>query len=179
MLAFPFLLRICLRSRWSPPFPLHAPALIFLSLAKVRLSLTLTPFPLTISSFGLTAVLLYLLARAAQAYLPTTNCSLFDTEATLSFSARTVCSSFSDETCAILHALCWSWQHQQVCYFSSFFLLSDSRSVLATLFSPTSFFLPQTLWQIWQELFSLSSSSIRLQWVPGNSFLPGTTRLIS
>ena len=29
------------------------------------------------------------------------------------------------------------------------------------------------LWQIWQELSSLSSSSIRLQWVPGHSFLPG------
>ena len=29
------------------------------------------------------------------------------------------------------------------------------------------------LWQIWQELSSLSSCSIRLQWVPGHSFLPG------
>ena len=36
-----------------------------------------------------------------------------------------------------------------------------------------SFLLSQTLWQIWQELFSLSSCSIRLQWVPGHSFLPG------
>ena len=52
-------------------------------------------------------------------------------------------------------------------------LQSDSRSVLATLSFPLSFFLPQTLWQIWQELFSHSSCSIRLQWVPGNSFLPG------
>ena len=42
-----------------------------------------------------------------------------------------------------------------------------------TLFSPSSFFLPQTLWQIWQELRSLSSCSIRLQWVPGHSFLAG------
>ena len=32
--------------------------------------------------------------------------------------------------------------------------------------------LPQSLWQIWQELSSLSSCSIRLQWVPGHSFLP-------
>ena len=52
-------------------------------------------------------------------------------------------------------------------------LLSDSRSVLATLSSPPSFLLSQTLWQIWQELSSLSSSSIRLQWVPRHSFLPG------
>ena len=52
-------------------------------------------------------------------------------------------------------------------------LLSDSRSVPATLSSPPSFLLSQTLWQIWQELSSLSSCSIRLQWVPGHSFLPG------
>ena len=55
---------------------------------------------------------------------------------------------------------------------TSLLLLSDSRSVLATLSSPPSFLLSQTLWQIWQELSSLSSCSIRLQWVPGNSFLP-------
>ena len=48
--------------------------------------------------------------------------------------------------------------------------LSDSRS---TLSSPPSFLLPQTLWQIWQELSFLSFCSIRLQWVPGHSFLPG------
>ena len=94
-------------------------------------------------------------------------------EATLSFSADPVCSSFSSEACAILHALCWSRQHQQVCHFASLLLLSDSRSVLTTLSSPPSFLLSQTLWQIWQELFSLSSCSIGLQWVPGHLFLPG------
>ena len=101
------------------------------------------------------------------------NCSLCATEATLSFSAGPVCWSFSTEAFAILHALCWSPQHQQVCHFSSLLLLSDSRSVLATLSSPPCFLLSQTLWQIWQELSSLSSCSIRLQWVPGHSFLPG------
>ena len=100
------------------------------------------------------------------------NCSLYGTETTLSFSAGPVCSSFSAEACAILHALCWSRQHQQVCRFSSLLLLSDSRSVLGALFSPPSFHLSQTLWQIWQELSSLSCS-IRLQWVPGHSLLPG------
>ena len=100
------------------------------------------------------------------------NCFLCGTEATLSFSAGPVCSSFSAEDCAILHAVCWSRQHQQVCHFSSLLLLSDSRSVLATLSSPPSFLFSQTLWQIWQELFFLSSYSIRLQWVPGHSFLP-------
>ena len=100
------------------------------------------------------------------------NCSLCGTEATLSFSAGPVCSSFSAEACAILHALCWSRQHHKVCHFSSLLLLSDSRSVLATLSSPPSFLLSQTLWQIWQELSSLSCT-IRLQWVLGHSFLPG------
>ena len=38
------------------------------------------------------------------------NCSLCGTETTLSFSAGPVCSSFSAEACAILHALCWSRQ---------------------------------------------------------------------
>ena len=101
------------------------------------------------------------------------NCSLCGIEATLSFSAGPVCSSFSTEACAILYALCWSRQHQQVCHFSSLLLLFDSRSVLATLSSPPSFLLSQTLWQIWQELSSLSSCSIRLQWVPGHTFLSG------
>ena len=96
------------------------------------------------------------------------NCSLCGTEATLSFSAGPVCSRFSAKACAILHALCWSRQHQQVCRFSSLFLSSDSCSS-----SPPSFLLSQTLWQIWQELSSLSACSIRLQWVPGHSFLPG------
>ena len=101
------------------------------------------------------------------------NCSLCGTEATLFFSADPVCSSFSAEACAILHALCWSRQHHKVCHFSSLLLLCDSRSVLATLYSPPSFLLSQTLWKICQELSSLISCSIRLQWVPGHSFLLG------
>ena len=99
------------------------------------------------------------------------HCFLCGIEATLSFSEGSVCSSFFAEACAILHALCWSLQHQQVCHLSSY-LLSDSRSVLATPSSPRSFLLSQTLWQIWQELSSLSCS-IRLQWVSGHLFLPG------
>ena len=141
-----------------------------LFLAKVRLLPTLTLSPLMIWCFGQTALFLFLLARAAPAFLPTALCG---TETTLSFSAGSVCSSFSAEACAILHALCQSWQHQQVCHFSSLLLSSDSCSVLATLSTPPSFLLSQTLWQIWQELSSLSSCSIRLQWVPRHSFLPG------
>ena len=48
------------------------------------------------------------------------NCSLGGNEATLSFSAGPVCLSFSAEACAILHALCWSRQNQQVFHFSSY-----------------------------------------------------------
>ena len=62
------------------------------------------------------------------------NCSPCGTEATLSFSAGQVCSSFSAEASAILQALRWSRQHQQVCHFSFLLLLSDSRSVLSSIF---------------------------------------------
>ena len=51
------------------------------------------------------------------------------------------------------------------------FLFSSCLTLV--LSSPPSFLLPETLWQIWQELSFLSSCSIRLQWVPGHSFLPG------
>ena len=53
---------------------------------------------------------------------------------------------------------------------SAIFLLFFSCLTLA-LSSPPPFLLSQTLWQIWQELSTLSCS-IRLQWVPGHSFLP-------
>ena len=55
----------------------------------------------------------------------------------------------------------------------SVFLLSDSRSVLATPSSPPFFFLPQTFWKIWQEMSFLYTSTIRLQWITVHSFLPG------
>ena len=148
LLALPFFPAIYLRSLWSPPFPLHALALIPFSLAKVRLSPTLTLCPFMIWCSGQTALFLFLLAKAAPAFLPTA----------LSVALRPLfpfrqAQYASAEACAILHALCWSRQHQQVCHFSSLFLLPDSLSVLATL-------------------SSLSSCSIRLQWVPGHSSLP-------
>ena len=113
LLAPTFLLGSYLPSPWSPPLPLLAITLILLSAVKVWLSLTLTLSPLTIWYSGLMA--LFLLARAAPTFLPTALCG---TVAILSFSAGPVCSSFSAEACAILHALSWSRQHQ-VCHFSS------------------------------------------------------------
>ena len=68
--------------------------------------------------------------------------------------------------------ICWSRQHHQVCHFSFLLLLSDSRFFLATLSSPPSLLLPETLWKILQELSTLSCS-IRLQWVQGHSFAWG------
>ena len=53
---------------------------------------------------------------------------------------------------------------------SAIFLLFSYMTPV--LFYPPSFLLSQTLWQIWQELSSLSSSSIRLQWFPGHTFPP-------
>ena len=91
----------------------------------------------------------------------------------LSFLEGAICSSFFAEACAILQAFCWSRKHQQVCHFSFLFLLSDSRSVLASLLSPPSFLLPQSLWKIWQELSFLFTCSITLRWVSGHSFLSG------
>ena len=166
--ALPFLFGICLPSLRIPLFPLYALTLISLFLAKVQLSPTLTlspndlvlwtddsvPFPFGKGGYDILA-----------------NCSLCGTEATLLFSASPVCSSFSAEACTILHSFCWSRQHQQACHFSSLLLLSDSRSVLATLSSHPSFLLSPTLWQIWQKLSSLSFCSIRLQWVPKHLFL--------
>ena len=57
--------------------------------------------------------------------------------------------------------------------------LSASRSLLNTLSYPQSFHLLQTLCHICQELSSLSSFTVILQWVPALSYLEGTTRLIS
>ena len=150
----------------SPPFPPHALILIILSLAKVRLSPILTLSPLMIWYSGQTALFLFLLARAAPAFLPT---------------------AFS----VALRPLFPFRQAQYVQVFplkpAPFYTLfagldSTNKSAISLLFSscltlvlssPPSFLLSQTLWQIWQELSSLSSSSIKLQWVPGHSFLPG------
>ena len=70
LLILSFLIGIYVPSLWSPFFPLHALALILLSLGKVRLSPTLTLSPLMIWYSGQTALFLLLLAKTAPAYLP-------------------------------------------------------------------------------------------------------------
>ena len=66
-----FLLRTCLPSLWSLPFPLHALALIPLFLAKVGLSLTFTPSHLTIGWPGQIALFLFPLAKTAPVFMQT------------------------------------------------------------------------------------------------------------
>ena len=148
MLVLPFLLGICLPSRWSPLFPLHAPSLIPLSLAKVRLLLTLTlpPHDLILWTDGSVP---FPFGKGDSGVL--VNCSLCGTEATLSFSADPVCSSFSAEACAILHARCWSRQHQQVCHFSSpsiWLSLYPYHSNLSSIFPFTSNSLAGTVFSL-------------------------------
>ena len=168
LLALALLLGTCISSPWSPPFPLHAPALILLFLAKVRLSptLTLSPHDLVLWTDGL---FLFLLAKAAPTSMPTA----------LSVAPRPLFPFWHAQYVQVfllkaapfctLFAGLGSTNKSAI----SLLLLSVSRSVLATLSSPLSLFLSQTQWQIWQELSSLSFCSIRLQWVPGHSFLPG------
>ena len=121
LLALPFLLGICLPSRWSPLFPLHAPALIPLSVTKVRLVPTLTLFShdLVLWTDGSVP---FPYGKSSSRVLATS--FLCGTEATLSFSAGPVCSSFSAEACAILHALCWSRSTNKSATFLLFFYLT-------------------------------------------------------
>ena len=160
-----FSLGICLSSTWSPPFPLRALALISLSFAKVRLSPTLTLSRLMIWYSGQTALFLFLLARTAPAYLPTA----------LSVALRPLFPFRQAQYVQVfplkpapfytLFAGLGSTNKSAICL-----LLSSCLTLV--LSSPPCFLLSQTLWQIWQELSSLSCS-IRLRWVPEHSFLPG------
>ena len=164
LLALSVLLEICLRSRWNPPFPLRALALILPSLAKVRLS------PLMIWGFGQMALFLFLLVRAAPASLPSALSVALRPLFPFRQAQYVQVFPVKPAPFCMLFAGLGSTSKSAI---SSLLLLSDSRFVLASLSSPPFFLLPQTLWQIWQELSSFSSCSIRLQWVPGHSFLPG------
>ena len=71
LLGLPFLLGICLRSLWSSPFPLHALALIPLLSRQGAALAHLDSLPFMIWCFGQTALFLFILVRAAPAFLPT------------------------------------------------------------------------------------------------------------
>ena len=162
LLALPFLLGICPRSLWSPPFPLHAPALIPLSLAKVRLSPTLTLSSLMIWCFGQTA--LFLLEKAAPAFLPTA--SYVALRSLFPFRQAQYAQVFPLKPAPFCTLFAGLGSTNKSAIFLLFYYLT------LVLSSPPFFLLSQTLWHILQKLSSLSCS-IRLQWVPGFSFLPG------
>ena len=124
-----------LPSLWSPPFPLHALALIPLSRQGAALAHLDYFFPhdLVLWTDGSVP---FVFGKGGSGVLA--NCSLCGTDATLFFSAGPVCSSFSAEACAILHALCWSREHQQVLiFFSSIFplVLNSVADLAGTVFS--------------------------------------------
>ena len=163
------------KARWNDfafYFDSHCPSaeeyssLSLSSAAALLTSLTLNAL-LTIWCSEQTAMFLFLLAKTALAYLPTA----------LPVPLRPL---FSFQQAQYAKFFRWSMrhsassllvrQHLKVWHFSSLLLLSDSCSVLATLSSPPSFLLPQSLWQ---EPSSLSSCSLRPQWVHGHLFLPG------
>ena len=151
----------------SPPYPLHALALIsFFPCQGVALAHIDSLSFLMIWCSGLTALFLFVLAKAALAYLPTVLSvapkSLFPSQL-----AQYVQASLLKPApfCMLFAGLGNTNKSATSLLFSSYLTL--------TLSSPPSFLLPQSLWQIWQELSFLSFCSNRLQWVPEHSFLPG------
>ena len=166
--ALPLLLETYLSSQWRALFPPHTLALTPFFLAKVRLSLTLAFLLLTIWWSGQMVLFLFLLAKTALAYLPTAH--LVAPRPPFPFRQAQYAQFFSLKLapfCQLSASLGSTNKHA-----ISLLLLSYSRPVLATMSSLPPFLLSQSLWQIWQELFSLSSCTIRLQLVPGHSFLP-------
>ena len=152
-----FSLEPAFSSLWSPPS----------TFCEVRLLLTLTLSPsLMIWYFELTAMFLFFFARTALAYLPTAfsvalrpHFPFQQAQYTQVFLLRPA------QFCMLFAGLISSIN-------SAISLLYFSYLALVQSFSPF-FLLPQTLWQIWQELSSLYSCFIRLQWIPGHSFLRG------
>ena len=115
---------------------------------------------------GLMALFLFLLARAAAAYLPTALSVALRPLFPFQQAQYAQVFPLKPAPFCTLFAGLGSTNKSAI----SLLLLPDSRSFLATLFSPPFFLLPETLWQ---ELSSLSFCSIRLQWVPRHSFFPG------
>ena len=145
LLVFPSHFGTCLCSLWSPPFFPHAPIPIPLFFAKVRF---LTHFD---SRSRQMALFQFLLAKAALASLSLSN--FVALMPPFLFFAGLECFSFSAEAAPYWRLFAGPGSTNKSAIFLLFF---GSHSVLATLFSP-SFLSPQTLWQIWPELSSLSS----------------------
>ena len=124
---------------------------------------------------GQTALFLILFAKAAPAFLPTALSVAL--RPLFPFQHAQYVQVFSAEACAILHALCWSRQHNKSAI--SLLLLSDSRSVLTTMSSPPCF--------LYLKLCGRSGRNCLLSFPvpsgyngsPDTRFSGGTTRLVS
>ena len=141
-----------------------------ISLSRQGAALThLDSLPLMIWYSGPTALFLFLLEKAAPAYLPIALSMVLKPLFPFQQAQYAQVFLLKPAPFCTLFAGLGSTNMSA----TSFSLLFDSRSVVATLSSTPSFLLPQSFGQIWQELPSLFFCSIRLQWVPGHSFLPG------
>ena len=128
----PLLLRTYLPLMWSPLFPSHVPALILLSLVKVRLSLTSTLL-ITIWCFEQTVLFLFLLARTALAYLPTALVVKLRPHFPFRQAQYAQVSLLKSAPFCMLFTGLGSMNEST----TSLFLLSDCRSVFSSVFSFT------------------------------------------
>ena len=163
-----------LPSLWSPPFPLHAPALISLFLAKVRLSLNLTLSPLMIWCFRLTALFFFLLEIAALAYLSTA----FSVALRPLFPFQQA--QYAQVFLLKLAPFCTLFAGLGSTNKSatSLLLLSHSRFVLTTLSSPPSSLCLKLSGRSGKNYF-LSPVLLGYNGSPNTRFSRGTTRLMS
>ena len=142
---------------------------------KVRLSPTLTLSPLMIWYSEQTDLFLFLLAKAAPAYLPTALSMalrpLFPFQQAHYVQVFPLNPAPSCKLFAGLGSINKSA--------TSLLLLSDSRCVLATLSSPLSFLSPQFLWQICRNCLLSSPVLPDYNGSPDTRFSGGTTRMIS
>ena len=139
---------------------------LFLSFAAVLFtSLTLNAL-LTIWCSGQTALFLFLLAKTVRAYLPTALSVAL--RPPFSFQQARYAQVFPLKvapSCTLFAGLGNTNKSAISLLFSSYLIL--------TLFLPPCSLLHLSFYlNLCQKLFSLFSSSIRLQWVPGHSFLP-------
>ena len=152
-------------SLWSSLFPLHALALITPLTHQVRLSLTLTFSSLIIWYSGQTALFLFLLAKTAPAYLPTA----FSVAPRSLFSFRQA--QFVQVFLLKPAPFCvlFAGLGSTIKCATSLLLLSDSRSVLSSIFPSTTNFvadLAETAFSL--NLFYQATMGPRHSFLPGN-----------
>ena len=175
LLTLPFFHGICLSSPWSPLFLTHATALISFSLAKVWLLPTFTLFLLMIWFSGLTALFLFLLARTAPAYLLTALSVAL--KPLFLFQQVQYAKVFPLKPAPLFTLFAGFGSTNKSA--TSLFLLSDSRSVLATLSSPPSFFYLKLSGRSGRNCLFSPPVLLGYNGSPNIRFSRGTTRLMS